>query len=294
MFLGRRLTALHTGSELISRLGLLRRSVQWREKFDEIFVKGREQIDNLLAQDPDLRFKEVLVSNKLVDFSFLRQLSAHRIRKVDPELLYYIVYQSKPLPSGGIAGKNDIELSESDMDILRDPKIADSLMLATLPRPAPQLPERPKFVVCLDGVIFPDNVGTIIRCAHAVGGVDAIVSTAGSCDFDGWKVLEASKGFGFNIPKAAMNTQSLAEYISKHNLLPVVGDASVGIHPKEVASSGHSGVIVIIGNEKHGPRPEILDLAVRVRIPINERMNSLNAGVAGGLLLQLAKPLVPS
>ena len=256
-------------------------------------MKGRHQIENISALNPGIRFKEVLVSNKLGDYGFLSRINSHRIRKVDPELLYYIVYQSKPLATGGTVGRKDEDLSESDKEILRDARIADSLMLATLPKPTHCLPENPKFVVCLDGVIFPDNVGVILRSAEAVGRVDAVVSTDGSCDFDGWKVLESSKGFGFQIPKARLTTEALIDYVRRHDLLPIVGHPSAGIHPNEIDASNHKGVMVIVGNERHGARKEILDIAVRVRIPLNDRMNSLNAGVAGGLLLQLINPLVP-
>jgi tRNA G18 (ribose-2'-O)-methylase SpoU len=175
-----------------------------------------------------------------------------------------------------------------DEEILSNPSIADSLMVATLPAPKDALPERIKFAMCLNDVIFPDNVGSLIQSASAIGDVDAIIGTQLTCDFYGWKVLEASKGEGFSIPKNRMaNMKELRDIIQKHNLLPLVGRSDEGVEISSVDMSKHSGVMVVIGNEKHGANKDILDMAVPVKIPI--KIHSLNASVAGGILLQLAK-----
>ena len=165
-------------------------------------------------------------------------------------------------------------------------------MVGTLRRPVYDFPMSPRLVLCLDGVIFPENVGGLIRCSHALG-VDGIVATPGTCDYHGWKVLEASRGFGFNIPQVKMkSTDELIQLILDKNLLPIVGHAAEGVDATQLDMRKHEGVMVIVGNEKHGPGREILDLAVRVRIPISQKTNSLNATVAGGLLLQLVKAVV--
>lgn len=126
-----------------------------------------------------------------------------------------------------------------------------------------------------------------------MGGVDCILSTPGACDFYGWKVLEGSNGVGLSIPKRSVQEQKeLVDIISKNQLLPIVGHSVEGIDPRDIDMTNHKGVMVIVGNERNGPSKELLDIAVRVKIPINKRMNSLNVGVAGGLLLQLAKGLI--
>lgn len=277
-------------SEIIRRLALLRRSSQRRDKLSEVVVKGRYQIVNLIKYNEGLRFNEVVLP-KVDRADLIPGLRFGKIFHADPALLYYVFYHSKPLPSGKTFSAKELDLTHEDRAILSDPKIAHSLMAATLPRPEESLPENPKLVLCLDKVIFPDNVGALIRSAQGVGGVDAIISTEGTCDFFGWKVLEASKALGFSIPKkSAMSHSDVLAYARVNNLLPVVGSSSVGMDPKEIKlSPEHKGVMVIVGNEKHGPSKEFLDVAVRARIPIETRMNSLNAGVAGGLLLHIAK-----
>ncbi len=268
--------------------------MQRRSKFDEIIIKGREQIQWLARSNPELRFKELVVPRLDRNELFLKGVTAHKVFKLDPELLFYIFYQSKPLPSGKSINSKEFELGEADKALLNDPHIADSLVAATLPRPEESLPSSPQVVLCLDRVIFPDNVGSLIRSASAISNVDAIIGTQGTCDFFGWKVLEASKARGFSVPtKNGMSNFDVISYAKQNNLLPIVGHSSIGVDPREIRlSDDHKGIMVIVGNEKHGPSSELLDISIRARIPISDRMNSLNVGVAGGILLQLASSVI--
>jgi len=276
---------MHQRSEVIRRLALLRQSKWRREQMKEILVKGRSQIENIIKYNKESRFKEVIVSNKLGDYDFLSDIPTHRIKLVDPKLLYYIAYHSKPVVS---KTKTTAEDGHMDEEILANPMIGHSLMVGTLPIPSQKLPSNMKLVLCLNDVIFPDNVGGLIQAAHGVGGVDAIIGTERTCDFYGWKVLEASKGYGFSIPKKRITEVSEINLLAKeHNLLPIVGHSKDGVDFSTLDVSKYSGLMVVVGNEKHGPSEEILDIATPVRIPIN--IHSLNVSVAGGILLQLAK-----
>lgn len=271
----------------VKALALLRQSKWRRDNADEILVKGRTQIEQLVQQNPDLIFRSLLVSNKLQNYDLLQGIPFRRIHKTDPETLYYIMYQSKPFPAG-IGGNPDEELKRS---LLSTYEVGDSLMIATLPRPAESIPKGSRILLCMDGVVFPQNVGTLIRTASALGGINGIIATSKTCDLYGWKVLEASRGYGFNIPSMRMTSaEEIVRTVNELNLLPVVGHATEGICPQDLDLSNHRGAMVVVGNEKHGPSEALLDLCVRVRIPINQiAMNSLNVSVAGALLLHSIK-----
>jgi tRNA G18 (ribose-2'-O)-methylase SpoU len=258
-----------------------------------VVVKGKQQVEHLLTTSPDLRFKEILIPADMKFDPSGPFYRTHRIHRVPSELLYYISYHSKPLPSGRVFGGKD-ELSDEDKKLLADPTVADSLVIGSLPHPKLPLPESPRVVLCIDQVVFPDNVGTLIRTAASLGLVDAIIGTKGTCDFYGWKVLEASGASGFHIPtKSGLSSEEVINYSKKHNLFPIVGNSNSGADPRSISvPKGKDGIMLIIGNERHGPDPTVMDIGFKARIPINERMNSLNAGVAGGILLQLVSTLV--
>lgn len=274
---------MHKKSEVVRRLALLRQSKWRRADLGQHLVKGRVQIENICRTSPGIQFKEVLVSNKLDNYDFLANINTRRILRVDPEILYHIAYHDRPLRSTRDNDDNSI-----DNEILSNPTIGDSLMVGTLPNPVQDFPTKIRLALCLNDVIFPDNVGSLIQSAHALGGVDAVIGTEKTCDFYGWKVLEACKGLGYDIPKRVISDpQELQGLIAKHELLPIVGDSAEGESLGSIDTSKYSGVIVIVGNEKHGPTQPIRDMAVKIRIPID--IHSLNVGVAGGILLQMAK-----
>ncbi len=271
----------------IKALALLRQSKWRRDIANEVLVKGRVQIEELAKQNPDLRYRSLLVPNNLENYDFLQSISFKKVQKVDPETLYYIAYQSRPLLSGP-TGNPDEVLRRS---LLSSTDVGNSLMIATLARPTETIPPTARLLLCLDGVIFPQNVGTLIRTASGLGGIDGLIATSQTCDLYGWKVLEASRGYGFNIPsKRITSTKEIVKTVTDLNLLPIVGHASEGISPQEVDFSQHRGALIVVGNEKHGPSQDLLDVCVRVRIPINKTaMNSLNVSVAGALLIQSIK-----
>ena len=274
---------MHKKSEVVRRLALLRQSKWRRDRTEEVLVKGKTQIENIARVSPCIRFKEILVSNKLNNYDFIENLNSRRVLRVDPKLLYHIAYHDRPLRASG--GEEDETISD---EILSDASIGESLMVGTLPKPIQSIPENIKFALCMNDVIFPDNVGSLLQTAHAIGGVDVVIGTEKTCDFFGWKVLEACKGLGYGIPKAVISDpKELNALISQHNLLPIVGDCSEGQDFTSIDTSKYSGVVVIVGNEKHGPTQAIRDMAVKIRIPI--KIHSLNVGVAGGILLQMAK-----
>jgi tRNA G18 (ribose-2'-O)-methylase SpoU len=277
----------YKNSAPIKKLALLRQAKWRRDTENEVLVKGRVQITTIAVENPGLKFRSILVSNKLENYDFIEQLRFHQVYKVDPRELYRIAYQSRPIVPGESRESGD-ELTTS---LLARPEVADSLMLATVTRPAESVPSTPRLLLCFDGIVFPQNVGTLIRSAASIGGVDGILASERTCDLYGWKVLEASRGHGFRFPtKRIGSADALVKLVHGNNLLPIVGHAIEGISPSEVDFSNHRGALVVLGNEKHGPSKDLLDMCVRVRIPIKtSSMESLNVSVAGSLLIQSIK-----
>jgi len=138
-------------------------------------------------------------------------------------------------------------------------------------------------VLVLDGVSDPGNVGTLIRATEALGagGVIALPGTA-----DPWnpKVVRAAAGSSFRVPLVeAESGEALARLRSWET--PVWAAASEG-EPLSRGERPPDRVALVLGNEGAGVSPEIRMEAERVvAIPMTGEVESLNAALAGAILL---------
>lgn len=150
-------------------------------------------------------------------------------------------------------------------------------------------------VVVLVGVQDPGNVGTIVRAAEAFGatGVAACLAgkDCGTANPLGPKALRASAGSALRLPivRAAAAPILLAQ-------LRVAGVQSFAAVPEGTRTTGRTvapwdadlrrASALLIGNEGTGLPPEVERSAdIRVRIPLAEGVESLNAAMAATALL---------
>lgn len=156
----------------------------------------------------------------------------------------------------------------------------------TLDEVLANIPENP-FIVTLERVQDPGNMGTIIRTAEAAG-VDLIVVTKSSTDPYGDKALRSSMGAVFLIPIIEVEGMDWIERLRKRQIRFIATDLSAKKSYSEVEYKG--GVNIIIGNEGHGISRELLDQAdEKTVIPIYGNIESLNASIASGILLYKAR-----
>lgn len=133
-------------------------------------------------------------------------------------------------------------------------------------------------VVVLWGVGDPGNVGTLARSAAAFG--VAVAVGPGAADPWSPKALRAGAGAQFRATVAIIT--SLADLGGRHIVATV---ASGGIGPADVDPPRPWALL--IGDEAHGLPDEVLAAAdVAVTVPMPGGTDSLNAAVAGSIILQ--------
>lgn len=132
----------------------------------------------------------------------------------------------------------------------------------------------------------PGNLGALIRSAEGFGAT-AVLATAGTVSAWNQKVMRASAGSVFRMPVISVSAAILKSLQSQgvRLLAAVAGDPEAGAHhPDNVGLTG--ACALMIGNEGSGLDAELLNLADdRITIPMPGRIESLNAAVAGSLLL---------
>ena len=140
--------------------------------------------------------------------------------------------------------------------------------------------------LALERVQDPGNVGTLLRSAAAFG-FDGVLLSKGCAAPFAPKTLRASMGAAGRLPVAPV--QDLPQALQQLRARGVVCLAAALYHSRpldEAPQSYPDGLCAVIGSEGQG----LTDAAVAactstVRIPMTDRVESLNAGVAGSVLL---------
>lgn len=138
------------------------------------------------------------------------------------------------------------------------------------------------FVVAVDRVADPGNLGTILRSAEAAG-ADAVVLTPGSVDAFNPKVVRASAGALFHVPVIVAELNDVAAAG-----LALFGTTSHEFPGRTVVAHTEADltgrIAVVIGNEAAGLPDEWNDTVGPVRswltIPHRGRSESLNVAMA--------------
>ncbi len=142
----------------------------------------------------------------------------------------------------------------------------------------------PGLVVVCDGLQDPGNLGTLARACAALGGTGLVVA-GGAVDPFAPKCVRAGMGSLFRLPVVREpDTTEALQVLGDRGFAVVVADARGEALPWEV--DWRNPVALVIGNEGAGPSAAALARATAVvRIPMPGPAESLNAGVAGSLLL---------
>jgi len=140
-------------------------------------------------------------------------------------------------------------------------------------------------LLVLDRLQDPGNVGTLIRTADAAG-FDGVVIGDGSADLYNSKTLRSTMGSLFHLP---IWQENIPEFIRRSKQqqpqLRIIGTSLQESRPyTDVSYTGATALV--IGNEGSGISDEVLALTDQnVIIPIHGRAESLNAAIAGSIMM---------
>lgn len=214
--------------------------------------------------------KEALMSNQVIEKVFVAEefsLSdemARELQELDCYLISHKLFSSITDTENpqGIAAI--VQKPESDWELLAKNKACFLL---------------------LDQIADPGNMGTIIRTAWAFN-IDGIMLTSGCVDPYSPKVVRATMGGIFHLPIYEIDEQVLDGLIkSGYKLIGSYPDASNSIYEVDYTGS----IVIVIGSEAQGISPSISERCkVKAVIPINSRVDSLNAAVSCAIILSEA------
>jgi RNA methyltransferase, TrmH family len=138
-------------------------------------------------------------------------------------------------------------------------------------------------IVIAAGLQDPGNLGTLIRSAEAFG-ASGLITLPGTVSPWNAKALRASSGSAFRLPVVAASEDEAFSRLRAAKIRTFAAVAEAGVSSAKSELTGP--VALVIGNEGRGLSPELLARAgERISIPCPGPVESLNAAIAGSILL---------
>ncbi|UMZ74046.1 TrmH family RNA methyltransferase [Natranaerofaba carboxydovora] len=241
---------------------------KWREKLGLIPIEGVKLVEEAINNNINLEF--VIISEEFKDnygsSQFFKELSKL-------ETFCYLV-------------DNDIfkstSFTESPQGILACASVKEYSLEKII--------ETKKDLILTSSIQDPGNLGTLMRSAVAFD-FGGIIVTGDSVDTTNEKVVRSSMGAIFNLPfsnnNTGLNENDLIETLSEagYKLIAAMPDGDISSYNIELSKDP---LCIIVGSESWGISKEILasDLdMLKIKIPISANSDSLNAAVAGSILM---------
>lgn len=150
---------------------------------------------------------------------------------------------------------------------------------AVLPFPKELLLKDQKYLLVLNGLSDPGNVGTLFRTALGLGW-EGVIVTPGTVDPFNDKALRAGKGAQLHLP---FWERSIDEILKLKRHLYTADSKG-----KELKSF-QTPLILILGNESQGVGASFIKSANLVSIPMTKEIDSYNVAIAGSILMYQIK-----
>jgi TrmH family RNA methyltransferase len=166
-------------------------------------------------------------------------------------------------------------------------KMSRIFAIADTPKPKglETLKDIKKDIVVLEELGISGNIGNIVRTSLALNVGGMVLLNMDPLDLYDRRLIRASRGYMFKLPIMTASTTDFLDHCKMHNetLLVTVMDGEKIV--EEIASIPER-LLIVFGGEKQGVSLEVAEAAnLRVRIPISEKVESLNVSAAAGITL---------
>ncbi len=262
---------LSAGNQRLKQLRRLTRRRSARVEAGAFVVEGPVLVEEAVASGADIW--QVFVGEDVAEqHTWLFEAPDHvEVNTVRAGLLEKILDPVAPRPVAAVVG-------------IEQPDLVD---VVTRAGSDPTLPSGP-LVLLLAGVSDPGNAGTLIRAVEASGGTAVVFGgspTAGeSVDPYNPKVVRASAGAIFRVPCVRADAVDALAVLTDAGLRTWAATQDDGLSIDEVDFTSPS--VLVVGGEAGGVPSDLLaSTQGRVSIPMSGEIESLNAAMAGTVLL---------
>lgn len=178
------------------------------------------------------------------------------------------------------SGEEVIPVSEEILAYCSDTESPQGL-LAVVALPETHFSEQSEPLLIVDRLRDPGNLGTLMRSALAAR-FSLLLLTPGTVDILNPKVVRGAMGAHFHLAAKSIEWDQLGSYLHAKTLW--VAEANRGMRYDQVDWTQPTALL--IGGEAHGPSNDVSQFRHKqVHIPIKRTAESLNAAVAGSIMM---------
>ncbi|MBL8079681.1 MAG: hypothetical protein JNM55_17065 [Anaerolineales bacterium] len=142
-----------------------------------------------------------------------------------------------------------------------------------------------KDIVVLEDLSISGNIGNITRTSLALGVGGILLLNMDPIDLYDRRLIRASRGYLFSLPMITAATVDFLDYCKENNETLLVMDMQTDKTVDEITAMPER-LLIAFGSEKDGCSPEVEAAAtMKVRIPISEKVESLNVSASAGITL---------
>lgn len=144
--------------------------------------------------------------------------------------------------------------------------------------------EKNNFLLLLDRIQDPGNMGTIIRTADAFG-ANGVIVTEGCVDVYNPKTIRSTMGSIFHVPIIYYNnTKEAIRDLKANNIKIITTSLTANKYSFEV--DFNTSFSLVIGNEASGVSEEVMEVSdLLIKIPMLGEAESLNAAIASSVIM---------
>lgn len=253
--------------------GRVKQVVAWQTKARERRKDGVFIVEGIRMYEeaPEKWIKETYVSEK-----FLKQLQGDR-EKGAPIMSKLKRTGYEEVTEDVFSKMSDTQTPQGILCVLWRPTYNIEEMLKTEG-------EMPPLLLVLEDLQDPGNLGTILRTGEGAG-VNGVIMSKDTVDIYNPKTIRSTMGSIYRVPH--VYTEDLIQVIEKLS--------QNGVHTYAAHLAGKTyyntfdfrqGTAFLIGNEGNGLKKETADKAESyLKIPMEGRVESLNAAMSAGLLV---------
>ena len=229
---------------------------KYRNQYCEFVIEGVKLLKEAL--DENVNIKNIIISENMINDNLIEK---ELLEKID-----YIVVTNNIFKI-----MSDVESPQGILAIIEKNQNEDII------------DDKSNFILALDDIQDPGNLGTIIRTVDSLN-LKQIIVSKGTVDGYNAKVIRSTMGAIFRVK--IIEVENLYDTLKKlqekkYKIIVTSLDSKKTIYDTDFNKS-----IVVIGNEANGVSKEILNLAdEKTIIPMEGKTESLNASVATGIIL---------